>query len=325
MYIYFCERAAYDEGQDRGDHSPAPPMYSGLRQAPALLINATFALTVVELSSLIVLVVTLLLSRPLYQRVWCCSTSSSYVFWPRTLPALDKSTTRLHQLPYVLLKQPCWQACDMPYGSARVAYIPSVLPYLAAISLSLGVAAFGFAHTDQILHNPDELTCTLHNRTLITATQIIVATTLALAIYLETFAIIHTLTTRKYLPQIPQIHLSLSDIARVILFTVLQALFLITLRTYIQSDSLRIACMLPQALVPIVTALNFGLNTKCYQTWKRAASGLPRSWFPRRPQHQFHGPRESASPEVVIRVDTVVEKDSVRMQEDDKPVGVLFE
>ncbi|KAL1951197.1 hypothetical protein VTO73DRAFT_346 [Trametes versicolor] len=146
-----------------------------------------------------------------------------------------------------------------------------VIPYIVFLVFVSGVAAFGAAHPDQVRHMPNDLACTLQNPAFITTAQIFIAVIVVITLTLEMYAIVHSLATRRHLPtwRRPRL-LSFSQAARIVAFTCLQALLLIlsTLRTYVGSDSVRIATILLQALMPLTTFSIFGLTSDCCQLWK---------------------------------------------------------
>ncbi|KAJ2992028.1 hypothetical protein NUW54_g8032 [Trametes sanguinea] len=302
-------------------------MYNGLGGEPARVINAAFALSTIGQLALLILLATFLLSQ-----IVVCRCSS--VLFNLLLLSLVGSVSQYFLMyageiynPFPPLGLCASQAAlveSLRFASAVVAlclvveymvdfqiislaavqarYLRRVLvalPYVTFLPFSLGVATFGAARPEHVRHMPNDLACTLHNHTLITATRIVIATLVTMTVSLMStstlsccclpiqslinlpvataFAIIHTLTTtrnrlaRKCLT-IP----SFSEAARIVAFALLQALLLIVdiLGTYIQSDSLRVVYMVFQALAPLVTAFIFGLRTECYQAWKGAAVGL---------------------------------------------------
>ncbi|KAH9897902.1 hypothetical protein C8Q73DRAFT_682964 [Cubamyces lactineus] len=209
-------------------------------------------------------------------------------------------------------------------------------PYITFILMSSGVAAYGATHPGQVRHMPDDLACTLQNHTFITATQIVTATVLLLALSLQTIGIVHSLTvrTRRYhhRQRVPDA-LNYSQVARIVGFTCLQTLLLIfdVLRTYSSTDSVRVASVILHALAPLLIALMSGLTSETFQSWRRATTVL--HWFVRRPGNAMAQEPGVASPSgratppammVYINIDVTVDAadDRDEHREPIKPIHV---
>ncbi|KAJ3003437.1 hypothetical protein NUW54_g5297 [Trametes sanguinea] len=308
-------------------------MYNGLGGDPARVINAAFALNTIGQLALLILLATFFLSQ-----IVVCRCSS--VLFNLLLLSLVGSVSQYFLMyageiynPFPPLGLCASQAAlveSLRFASAVVAlclvveymvdfqiislaavqarYLRRVLvalPYVTFLPFSLGVATFGAARPEHVRHMPNDLACTLHNHTLITATRIVIATLVTMTVSLMStstlscrclpiqslislpvataFAIIHTLTTtrnrlaRKCLT-IP----SFSEAARIVAFALLQALLLMymhitcrDIRTpYVLSTWFFKLLSTNAGAAPLITAFIFGSRTECYQAWKGAAVGL---------------------------------------------------
>ncbi|CDO73115.1 hypothetical protein BN946_scf185007.g169 [Trametes cinnabarina] len=292
-------------------------MYINLGGQPAMLISAAFALNTIGQFALVALLATFLLSRVVYHcspvlfnllLVCLAATVPQYflmyagqIYNPNPPAALCATQAALVEglhcafavVSLCLVVEYLAESHTISSKTTRVRYLKITLvalPYLTFLPFSLGVGAYGVSHPGDVRHMPNDLTCTLQNRTLITGTRIVIAILVIVTLattgptVTTAFAVIHTLTTRKHLfcKRLPPP--SLSRVARIASFALFQATLLIfnVLRTYVASDFLRVAYMVLQALTPLITALNFGSKVECYQAWKSAAIGLSRDWFSKR-------------------------------------------
>ncbi|KAH9858310.1 hypothetical protein C2E23DRAFT_803477 [Lenzites betulinus] len=145
------------------------------------------------------------------------------------------------------------------------------VPYAAFGVLATTVAAFAATHPEEVSHMPNDLACTLSNPSLTTAVQVAIAAIVVITLMLETYAIIHTIATRRNLLswRRPKL-LSFSQAVRLVGFTCFQALLLLfsTLRMNVRIDTVSTATVVVQALMPIATFCIFGLTTDCCHAWK---------------------------------------------------------
>ncbi|KAI0334439.1 hypothetical protein GY45DRAFT_1431640 [Cubamyces sp. BRFM 1775] len=320
--------------------SPWPTMYSGLGGNPAALINATFALTTIGQFALAVFIATLVLSWGLYKRtplvihlyiITLFSTVPQYflayageIYNPTPPIALCATQTALLEgaqcalvvLSLSLVIDLLVEARSILGRLATVRLLLVAAPYITFVLMSSGVAAYGATHPEEVKHLPNDLTCTLQNHTFITAAHIATATLLALALSLQMFAIVHSLTRRYHHHQCEPDALNYSQAARIVGFTCLQTLLLVVdiLRTRSPTGPVRVASVILHALAPLLIALMSGLTSENSQSWRRASTVL--HWFVRRPGHAATQQSREASPagraitpamEVHINIDVVMD------------------
>ncbi|KAI0375510.1 hypothetical protein BV20DRAFT_933489 [Pilatotrama ljubarskyi] len=294
-------------------------MYEGLGNDPSALINAAFTLTTIGQFALLILIMTLLCSSTVYKRSFVLlnllaisflGTIPQYLLMyaemiynpkpPAGLCAtqaalLEGVQCMLAMSSFSLVVDVLVESQVISFNNTTTKYLRAaliVIPYITFIALVSAVAAFGVAHPDQVRHMPNDLACTLHNSTFITALQIVISAIVVLTLSLMTYAIVRTLATRRHLPSLPTSVgwpcpklPSFSQAARIVAFTCLQALLLVfnTVRTYVHSDGPRIAVVVLQALMPVTTFCIFGLTAECYHTWKRAVLYPFSRWSRNRP------------------------------------------
>ncbi|KAI0830823.1 hypothetical protein BC628DRAFT_1355757 [Trametes gibbosa] len=312
-----------------------PVMFYALGSNPRTLINATFALATIGQFALLFLIATLTLSHTVRKRsvvllnllAICLLGSISHLFLMYAAEVYSpKPPTGLCVIQAALV-----EGVDFMFAVVSLSLVIDVLveaqvmfpkaansrylrkalvtvPYTAFLTLVSGIAAFGVAHPEQVGHMPNDLACTLNNPPLTTAVQIAIAAIVVITLSLETYAIIYTIATRRHLPtwRRPQL-LSFSQATRVLGFTCLQALLLIfgALRMNVPTDSVRIATVILQAMMPITTFCIFGLTADCCHAWK----GLVQDAIARSKRPLGRKPPVALPRAVVVNVNITVHKE----------------
>ncbi|KAI0361071.1 hypothetical protein OH77DRAFT_1585244 [Trametes cingulata] len=325
---------------DDAEHTLKHQMYKGLGDDPSVLINAAFALTTIGQLALLVLFLTLLFSSAVSKRnamllnvlaisflgtiPHCLLMYAGMIYNPKPPTALCAAQAALLEGVQCMFAMVSLSlVVDLLVESQVVSFEATnlkclraaliALPYVTFVVHVSVVAAFGAVHPEQIRHMPNDLACTLHNFTFITTMQIVISAVVVLALSLMTYAVVHSIATRRHLPSIPTgvgwprpRLLSFSQAARIVAFTCLQALLLVfsTVRTYVHSDGIRTTVIILQALMPLMTFGIVGTTSECCHLWKRAIAAVklyPRSICP--------GKRHMAEPEKVpVEIHVTVER-----------------
>ncbi|KAI0715044.1 hypothetical protein C8Q76DRAFT_445326 [Earliella scabrosa] len=288
-----------DEPNDAGTLNE---MYQGLGADAAGIVNASFTLTTIGQLALLLLGATILLSHGVHRRsavlanllvVTFLSSIPPYlllygaVMWDSNPPtglcvtqaALMDGAGTMVSIASLAMVIDIMVAIRIVVPSASMANSMQILlittPYIVVLIFSISALALGLLHPDEIKRTPNTLACSLKNTTFAIAIQIVIVLTLTTALCLEAYAILDALRARYQLTDLrrPSL-LTTSQAVRIVLFTVLQAFFLLTsaLDTYVPSPGLHIASIFYRALMPLATSVIFGLTEDCLSTWKKCVT-----------------------------------------------------